>query len=122
MQYPLGAGWRRLFLAVADGHSAPLKKPDPQAYLKVLAELGPPATACLAFEDSYNGLRAALAAGIRTVVTPTAYTANHDFSEALQVLPSLANAGGDGEPARRVSRQPKYPPCPCPTARPSRTT
>jgi beta-phosphoglucomutase-like phosphatase (HAD superfamily) len=40
-------------------------------------------------EDSANGLRAARAAGLATVVTPNAFTAHHDFWGALQVLPSL---------------------------------
>jgi beta-phosphoglucomutase-like phosphatase (HAD superfamily) len=49
-----------------------------------------PAQACLAFEDSANGLRAARAAGLETVITPTAFTRHHDFDGALRVLPSLA--------------------------------
>ena len=48
-----------------------------------------PAGACLAFEDSSNGLRAATAAGIATVVTPNSFTAHHDFSGALRVVPDL---------------------------------
>jgi beta-phosphoglucomutase-like phosphatase (HAD superfamily) len=48
-----------------------------------------PAAQALAFEDSANGLRAARAAGLATVVTPNAFTAHHDFGGALQVLPSL---------------------------------
>jgi beta-phosphoglucomutase-like phosphatase (HAD superfamily) len=46
---------------------------------------------CLAFEDSANGLRAATAAGLRTLVTPTSYTVQHDFGAALRVLPDLAD-------------------------------
>jgi beta-phosphoglucomutase-like phosphatase (HAD superfamily) len=49
-----------------------------------------PPTQCLAFEDSSNGLRAATAAGLSTVITPTHFTAHHDFSAALRVLPDLA--------------------------------
>lgn len=86
----LGARWRARFAAIADGHSAARKKPHPQAYLQVLAALGLPAAQALAFEDSANGLRAARAAGIATVATPTAYTAQHDLTAALRVLPDLA--------------------------------
>jgi len=91
----LGPQWRLLVPVVGDGESAPRKKPHPQVYLQVLARLGLPAPACLAFEDSANGLRAARAAGIDTVVTPTAFTRDHDFGGALQVLPSLAGVGVD---------------------------
>jgi beta-phosphoglucomutase-like phosphatase (HAD superfamily) len=43
----------------------------------------------VAFEDSANGLRAATAAGLDTVVTPNSYTAHHDFKGALRVVPDL---------------------------------
>jgi beta-phosphoglucomutase-like phosphatase (HAD superfamily) len=48
-----------------------------------------PATGCLAFEDSANGLKAATGAGLATLVTPNSFTAHHDFTAALRVLPSL---------------------------------
>ncbi len=89
LRAPLGPGWRAHFAAVADGATAPLKKPHPQVYLQVLESLGLPAAACLAFEDSANGLRAACAAGIPTLVTPTALTASDDFAGALGVWPDL---------------------------------
>jgi beta-phosphoglucomutase-like phosphatase (HAD superfamily) len=75
---------------VADASTAPIKKPHPQVYLQVLRAMNLPAAACLAFEDSANGLRAATAAGIATVITPTAFTLDHDFTGALQVLPDLS--------------------------------
>jgi HAD superfamily hydrolase (TIGR01509 family) len=86
---PLGSGWHRYFAAIGDGGTSPRKKPDPQVYLHVLDALGLPACDCLAFEDSHNGLQAARAAGIATIVTPTVFTAAHDFSGALLVLPHL---------------------------------
>jgi beta-phosphoglucomutase-like phosphatase (HAD superfamily) len=48
-----------------------------------------PACGCLAFEDSSNGLRAALAAGLATLVTPNGFTKHHSFIGALRTLPSL---------------------------------
>lgn len=86
----IGPDWRLQFAVVADASSAPLKKPNPQVYLQVLREMALPAGACVAFEDSGNGLRAATAAGIATVVTPTAFTRAHEFAGALRVLPDLA--------------------------------
>lgn len=92
LRQPLGADWRRHFAAVGDAASAPRKKPDPQVYQQVLAELGLPAAACLAFEDSANGLQAASAAGLQTLVTPTLHTAHQRFDGALLVLPHLGDA------------------------------
>jgi beta-phosphoglucomutase-like phosphatase (HAD superfamily) len=55
----------------------PNKKPAPDVYLWVLQQLGVKAADCIALEDSDNGLRAALAAGIRTYITRNAYTRGH---------------------------------------------
>lgn len=89
----VGADWRSHFLAIGDASSSPLKKPHPQVYLQVLRDMGLQAAQCLAFEDSLNGLRAANAAGIRTIVTPNGFTAHHDFSGALRVVPDLGSVG-----------------------------
>jgi beta-phosphoglucomutase-like phosphatase (HAD superfamily) len=48
------------------------------------------AAACVALEDSRNGLLASVAAGIPTVVTPGIYTRDQDFSEAALVIDDLA--------------------------------
>ncbi|MDY7577075.1 HAD family hydrolase [Herbaspirillum sp. RTI4] len=87
----LGRDWRSLFVGVCDASVAIHKKPAPDVYLAALAALDFPASDCLAFEDSENGLRAACAAGIPTLVTPSAYTAGHQFNDALLVLPHLGD-------------------------------
>ena len=54
-------------------HSAewePLGKPHPGAYLSTAAKLGVDPTACLAFEDSFNGAISAKAARMRVVGVP----------------------------------------------------
>jgi beta-phosphoglucomutase-like phosphatase (HAD superfamily) len=56
----------------------------------MLAALKLPASACLALEDSNNGLRAATAAGLATVITTNPFTLHHDFTGALKVLPDLS--------------------------------
>lgn len=86
----VGPQWPLHFPVVCDASSAPRKKPHPQVYLQALAQLQLPPQACIAFEDSAKGLCAATAAGLETVVTPTVFTQDHDFSGALRVLPSLA--------------------------------
>jgi len=45
-------------------------KPNPAVYLGVASRLGIPPTSCLALEDSFNGMIAALAARMKTVVVP----------------------------------------------------
>lgn len=89
----VGTDWRSHFLAIGDASSSPVKKPHPQVYLQVLADMRLPASQCLAFEDSANGLQAALAAGLRTIITPNSFTAHHDFTGALRVVPDLGVVG-----------------------------
>lgn len=98
LRTPFGPNWRKLFAAVGDAATAPRKKPDPMVYLQVLATLGLKAYDCLAFEDSENGLRAAAAAGLQTLVTPTAYTQNQSLGQALLILPHL------GDPEQPLSQ------------------
>jgi HAD superfamily hydrolase (TIGR01509 family) len=95
----LGPDARRQFAAIACGDQVPDKKPAPDVYRLVLGELGLPAAACVAFEDSGNGVKAAKAAGLYTVVTPTAWTAGQDFSAADLVLRSLGDRNAPLEPA-----------------------
>jgi len=85
----IGPDWRQYFTVIEDASTAPRKKPHPQVYLQTLQRLQLPACACLAFEDSENGLQSATAAGLATLVTPNSFTAHHDFRGALRVLPSL---------------------------------
>ncbi len=59
--------------AMSTWHSAewePLGKPHPGAYLSTAAKLGVDPTACLAFEDSFNGAISAKAARMRVVAVP----------------------------------------------------
>ncbi|WER49405.1 HAD family hydrolase [Cupriavidus sp. WKF15] len=91
LEAPLGAGWRGRFAAICDAGTTAVKKPAPDVYLAVLQRLGLEPGACLAIEDSENGLRAAQAAGIPAVVTPTAYSAQDRFDDALMVLPHLGD-------------------------------
>ncbi|HVB06490.1 MAG TPA: HAD family phosphatase [Acidimicrobiales bacterium] len=64
-------------------------KPAPDLYLAACRSLGVEPARAFAVEDSHNGLRAALAAGLRCVVVPNAITHGADFSEAHHRLSSL---------------------------------
>ncbi|WP_027798114.1 HAD family hydrolase [Paraburkholderia dilworthii] len=91
LQGPFGSGWRSRFAAICDAGTTQTKKPAPDVYLDVLRQLGLKGADCIAFEDSANGLRAARAAFVPTVVTPTAYTSRDSFDGALAVLPHLGD-------------------------------
>ena len=66
------------------------RKPAPDLYLRALSLLRLPAEDCMAFEDSANGLRAARAAGLATVVTPSRWTLAQDFTGADLLLRDLS--------------------------------
>jgi HAD superfamily hydrolase (TIGR01509 family) len=57
-------------------------KPHPEPFLKAAAALGVDPAACLALEDSHNGVRAAAAAGMMTVMVPDML----DPTEEMQTL------------------------------------
>lgn len=79
------------FEVIGAGDVVPKKKPAPDIYRWVLDQLQLPAAACLAIEDSENGLKASLAAGLPTLVTESEYTLGQDFSGALAVVADLSH-------------------------------
>ncbi|MDX1697584.1 MAG: HAD family hydrolase [Thiohalobacterales bacterium] len=81
------------FEVIAAGGIVPQKKPAPDIYHYTLEQMDLPADACIAIEDSYNGLQSALAGGVATLITVNPYTADHDFTGALAVLDHLGEPG-----------------------------
>ncbi|GMA23919.1 phosphatase [Luteimicrobium album] len=73
------------------------KKPAPDIYLLALERLGLDPDDVVVVEDSGGGLRAALAAGLRTVVTVSAYTGDDDFTGASLVVASLGEPGAPAD-------------------------
>ena len=65
-------------------------KPDPELFLLAASRLGSEPGACVVFEDSPNGMRAALAAGMRCVAVPNALTRPLARPAVDLVLESLA--------------------------------
>ncbi|MFO8154181.1 HAD-IA family hydrolase [Thioalkalivibrio sp.] len=100
----LGTEGLQWFEVIAAGDIVPAKKPAPDIFRLALSELGLAPNVCLALEDSGNGLRAALGAGLPTVVTTSGYTRDEDFSGAVAVL------NGFGEPGAPVTVQAGSPP------------
>jgi len=85
----LGPRGLDMFSVIACGDQVRAKKPAPDIYRLALANLGLTPERAIAFEDSPNGLAAANAAGLWTVVTPTFWTEGSDFAAAGLVRPSL---------------------------------
>lgn len=90
----LGGRSLEWFDVLACGDSVAHKKPAPDVYLFALGRLGVDASRCAAFEDSANGLAAAKAAGLYTVVTPTRWTAKEDLTSADRRVGDLSELGG----------------------------
>lgn len=80
-------------------HSAQFEekgKPDPAVFLTTAYKLGVQPQRCLAFEDSYNGMLAALNAGMRTVAVPEEHNFHHTkFNAAHMKLRSLTEFNED---------------------------
>lgn len=88
---PRLADW---FDVIAAGDVVPAKKPAPDIYHLALEQLGLDAADCIAFEDSDNGARSALDAGLAClVITTNAYTAGQDFGGAPLILDQLGEPG-----------------------------
>jgi HAD superfamily hydrolase (TIGR01509 family) len=82
------------FLVLA-GDVVPHKKPAPDIYLLALERLAVEPADCIVVEDSRNGMLAAVAAGLSTVVTVNGYTRDQDFGEAALVVSSLGEPGAE---------------------------
>lgn len=88
----LGETAEAWFDCIAAGDIVKTKKPAPDIFDYCLAEMDLSATECLVIEDSENGVKASLAAGIPTIVTLNSYTEEDDFSGAISVLNHLGDA------------------------------
>ena len=85
--------------AVFAGDIVPAKKPAPAIYqLAVRDRLASRRTRSIVVEDSGNGLRAALGAGLACVVTVSTYTVDEDFTGAALVVSASATRTASGPP------------------------
>ncbi|HKC72904.1 MAG TPA: HAD family phosphatase [Chloroflexota bacterium] len=85
------AGFDSAFRATVSSDEVSHGKPDPDVYLLAAQRLGAPARECAAIEDSTNGIRAAVAAGMATMAIPNrAFPPPDDvLAQAHVVLSSL---------------------------------
>jgi beta-phosphoglucomutase len=67
------ADLRRYFQVVVDGHQVTHPKPSPEIYLRAAEQLGAAPRDCIVLEDSYSGVEAARAAGMRIIGVRTTH-------------------------------------------------
>ena len=84
------------FDVIAAGDVVAKKKPAADIYLYALNQMGLTATDCIAFEDSEHGLKSAMGAGLKTIVTINSYTQHQNFGGAILVVDQL------GEPQTKL--------------------
>lgn len=98
---PAAVSWLSV---MATGDMVRNKKPAPDIYHLALETLGLAPGSCVAVEDSQVGVRAAKAAGLFTIATPTQWTSKQSFHEADLALDSLGDSSLPlrGESERRI--------------------
>lgn len=89
LTYTLGADAIDWFEVIGAGDVVPLKKPAPDIYHYVMEKMNLAPEQCVAFEDSYNGIRSSHQARLTTIVTTNGYTAEDDFDGAAIVLDQM---------------------------------
>ena len=77
---------------VVTGDDVTELKPSPEAYILAMAKLGLDPASGVAIEDSVNGMRSAIQAGLACVAVPSLYNRLDDFSEADLVVPEFDQA------------------------------
>lgn len=92
LRYAVGEQLASKFSVYA-GDIVQAKKPAPDIYLYALEDMKLDPKDVIVVEDSENGMRAAVAAGLPTVVTVSTFTVNEDFSPASLVVSHLGDPG-----------------------------
>ncbi len=84
-------GVRDRFAAVVSSEEVANGKPAPDVYLAVARDLDVDPAACVAIEDSTNGIKSAVASGMRTIAVPNRQFRPDDdvLASAAVVVPSL---------------------------------
>ena len=87
------AGFLRYFDVVIGGDMVSHSKPHPEIFLKAAAALGTLPADCYVIEDSFNGIRAAAAAGMHPLMVPDMLQPDEEILHLAEgVFPSLGDA------------------------------
>jgi HAD superfamily hydrolase (TIGR01509 family) len=96
--HPQAESW---FDVIAAGDIVPAKKPAPDIYIWAMQQMQLAPQACMAFEDSHNGVQSASRAMIETIlVTTNGYTVEDDFTGATLIVDQL---GEPDQPFQRLN-------------------
>lgn len=95
LEHAVGPERAARFGVVLAGDVVANKKPAPDIYLLALERLGVESAATLVIEDSRNGLLAATGADLHCLMTVNGYTQDEDAHEAVMVVTSLGDPGGE---------------------------
>ncbi|MBR5641444.1 MAG: HAD family phosphatase [Firmicutes bacterium] len=80
------AGLLPYFENISGGEDAARSKPAPDLFLKAAASIDVPPENCLVLEDSYNGIRAAHAAGMMSVMVPDLLPPTEEMAQLYTAL------------------------------------
>ena len=84
---------KKYFDAIVSGDDVENGKPAPDIFLKAAAEIGMAPEDCYVFEDSYNGIRGAAAAGCAPIMIPDTSPATEEMRKLCAgIYPSLLDA------------------------------
>lgn len=84
---------KKYFSAVVSGESVEHGKPAPDIFLKAAEKINVPASDCYVFEDSFNGIRGAYAAGCVPVMIPDTVQPTDEIKKlCAAIYPSLTDA------------------------------
>lgn len=89
------------FDLVLAGDVVSKKKPDPEIYNLALSKLGLNTDEVMVVEDSKNGLAAAKAAGLKTIVTTNHYTEKEDVNAGDVIVSCLGDPDGEKAEIRK---------------------
>jgi pseudouridine-5'-monophosphatase len=86
--------WKSCFRVIICGDDVRVKrlKPSPDIFLTCAQDLHVDPAACVAFEDSPNGIRAAIAAGMVVVGVDSPFVDRSDLSDASLVIQDFGEA------------------------------
>ncbi len=80
------AGLLEYFPVIVSGDMVEHSKPDPQIFLMACERMGVQPGETYVIEDSYNGIRAAVAAGMRPIMVPDMLPVNEEMESLCPVI------------------------------------
>ena len=84
---------KKFFSAVVSGDDVEHGKPAPDIFLKAAKKINLPANECYVFEDSFNGIRGAKAAGCVPIMIPDTVQPTYEIKKlCAAIYPSLTDA------------------------------